>query len=177
VELAAMEFGGASVVASWAWHEIQSDSQAWCASVDELATLDACARDQTTRYELRHVIGEAVKGVTHLRRAVVVTGDQNTALDGSMTSLLAQSQRAAERAHTQLIEMSRQMAEGHKATLEVVKTQSELIRALQVHTVEQTTEMLEAAGAPSNGKDEAFGKMVETFAPMLIAQMTQPKGD
>jgi hypothetical protein len=175
-ELAALEMNGAQTVASWTRDEVTPDPNEWCGRVDILATQDAEGRGSTTRYELRHVKADRVVGVSMLRRVVVASID-GEGFDGSNPKdIIKQLASAAERAQSQVIEMSRAAMESQRGAMQLLRDAYQLLGAMQVTSLEQHARLLEVEGkqGPTKETDPMVKQLIATFGPGVAAKLGLP---
>ena len=170
LELHALDVSGSQLVTGWSVEEAQAEPDRWGVSVAELASDDATARGQSTRYELRHRTPEGVRGVTHLRR-VLALADDPSALDGSQLGLVAQLQRALHQSHSQLLDASRAAIQAQQASMVLLGQAYGHIASLQSQSVEQHARAVEATAVEQ--RPDMVRQMIETVAPHVGQQLAK----
>ncbi len=180
VELVAVALEGPQLVTEWSKSEVVRDLEAWSNQVDELALNDAQARDLTTRYELRHLVGDRMRGVFHLRRVVERDPEESSQMHmgpaHDAAGMIRQLSLSLERAHAQVIDSARVATStanaaiaSQQAALATLAQSYLLIERLQDRIRVQEPEP-EAPKPPSAG-DVAFQEVIKQVTPMLVGKL------
>lgn len=170
VELVALDASGAQVVTSWQRDEILAGLESWAESVCALATDDTSARACTTRYELRHRVGDLTRGVAHLRRVHSSDREEET-MDTSANGLLALLLKTLAQKDAQLLEASRIAQQGMASSMNLLAQSMRVISELQARNVEQHETMIQAT--PDEPKTDPFRTMLETVGPHLAGELAK----
>jgi hypothetical protein len=156
----------AQQVACWTLAEAVADHAAWCETVVTLADSDMEGRGQSTRYELRHMRGDTLRQVTHLRRVLSSESVEAPALDGSTSSVLMQLQRQNERLVNAIVDREKSSASTIASMQLALRQATEIIDNQQKVMVAMAAERVEGAmPGQASGKPDFAKEMLETIAP------------
>lgn len=173
-ELRAFASDGEDVVLDWTAAEVDSDVEGWAERVSELADVDAAGRGITTRYELRHYRGDAVRGVHRMRRVV---GPQGADYDGSTSSVIQLLLRANERANAQVIEAGKAAITAQSQALKLLGESYAASAALasQLRELQAELAAVRATGgaAEGGGMSPVFRALLAEVMPHVVPELVK----
>ena len=171
-------FEGLEPVCSWEVNAVGEDVNAWAELVIAAAQEDAEGRGSTTRYLLRHTRANSVRGTMNITRVVSTdaNGEVRAEFDGSSQSLVNKLLQSTERAHSQVIEMSKASLDTQKAAMSLLGQSYAMLAKVQMENAELREQLNEAGAVASkgtNGKPDVFRTMMETVGPTVGAHVAE----